>query len=156
MKTKNPIIEKSPNIAEVELTYKTKIKAKDRVRVTGSPESVDILRSVWSDKIEWIEEFVILLLNRNNQVLGWVKISQGGTSGTFTDPKIIFQYAINANASGVILSHNHPSGNLKPSQADRDITERIKNGGKLLDISILDHIIMTEDGYFSFADEGLL
>lgn len=147
---------KSNQLAEMELIYKTKVKAKDRIKVKSSGESASVLRSVWSDKIEWIEEFVLLLLNRNNQVLGWVKISTGGTSGTLVDPKVIFQFALNCNASGLILCHNHPSGNLKASDADIEMTKKIIQGGKLLDISILDHIILTEDSYYSFSDNGLL
>jgi len=148
------IITKSDQLAEVQVSYSTKIKAQDRKKITSSKESVDVLRSVWSDKIEYIEEVLILLLNRQNQVLGWCKISSGGTSSSVVDPKVIFQIALNANASAIILSHNHPSGNLKPSEADNQLTKRIKEGGKILEILLLDHVIITEDSYYSYADEG--
>ena len=111
---------------------------------------------MWSDHIELIEEFYILLLNRSNKVLGCTNISKGGVSGTVVDAKVIFAAALAANASSVILAHNHPSGNLKPSHADKEITQKLKGGGELLDIAVLDHLIITKDGYTSFADEGYL
>ena len=102
------------------------------------------------------EEFWILLLDRANQLIKPVSISQGGVSGTVSDPKIIFKHALEALASGVILVHNHPSGNLKPSQADLKLTKQLKEAGTLLEIPVLDHMIYTDSGYFSMADEGIL
>lgn len=95
-------------------------------------------------------------MNRSNNTIGYAKISQGGVAGTVVDVKIIAKYAIDTLASSVILAHNHPSGNTQPSRADKDITQKIKDSLKLFDISVLDHIILTEDEYFSFADEGLI
>lgn len=103
-----------------------------------------------------VEEFWVILLNRANLVLGCQKISQGGVSGTVADPKLIFHQAITQLASGIILAHNHPSGNLKPSQADLDLTRKLVTAGKLLELPILDHLIIAGDNYFSFADEGLM
>jgi DNA repair protein RadC len=102
------------------------------------------------------EEFWILHLNRANQVLAKEKIGQGGVSGTVADVRIILKSAINKLTSGLILAHNHPSGNLQPSNADKQLTEKIKNACRLLDISLLDHLIITNNSYFSFADNGLL
>jgi DNA repair protein RadC len=102
------------------------------------------------------EKFIILLLSRSNQILKKVDISLGGVSGTLVDPKLIFKAALQELASSIILCHNHPSGQKKPSQADIDITHKLINGAKLLDISILDHLIFCNNDYFSFADEGLL
>jgi DNA repair protein RadC len=102
------------------------------------------------------EEFYILLLNRANRIYGYYLLSQGGTSGTVVDPKLIFSIALKCNAHGIILAHNHPSGNTKPSEADIQITKKVKEGGKLLEIDVLDHIILTSDSYLSFADEGLM
>jgi DNA repair protein RadC len=102
------------------------------------------------------EEFWILLLNKSNRLIKKVKISQGGVAGTITDVRIILQFAINHLASAMILFHNHPSGNLKPSQADITITKRIIDAAKLLDISVLDHIIVTSNSYFSLADENMI
>jgi len=102
------------------------------------------------------EEFWILLLNRANLVIGKYEISKGGVSGTMADSKIIFKTAIDNLASSIILCHNHPSGNLKPSAADLKLTDKLKKAGQLMEIPVLDHIIVSENGYFSMADEGLI
>ena len=97
-----------------------------------------------------------MLRNRSNKVTGIFTVSQGGIAGTVADPKLIFACALKAAASGIILAHNHPSGALQPSQADIQLTKKLADGGKLLDIQVMDHLIMTSEEYFSFADEGLL
>lgn len=102
------------------------------------------------------EEFWILLLSRSNEVMKKVQISSGGVSGTVADPKIIFREALSQLSSAIILVHNHPSGNLNPSQADIALTKKIKEGGSYMDLPVLDHLIFTNNGYYSFADEGLL
>jgi DNA repair protein RadC len=102
------------------------------------------------------EEFWILLLNRANKVTSKHLISKGGQAGTVADPKIIFNTALENHAAYVILAHNHPSGNLKPSQADIDLTRKLRSAGAFLDIPVLDHLIVTDEGFFSFADEGLI
>ncbi|MEM9921563.1 MAG: DNA repair protein RadC [Bacteroidota bacterium] len=102
------------------------------------------------------EEFWILLLNRANRLIGKEQISAGGVSGTVVDGKMVFQKAIHQLASAIILCHNHPSGNLKPSRADIDITRKLKSGGQQLDVKVIDHLIVSSEGYFSFADEGIL
>ena len=135
------------NVTEVQLVYKTKIKASDRPKINKMEDAAEIFRNNWSrDKIEHIEEVKILLLNRSNKVLGIATISQGGVSGTVIDERIILQYAIKANASAVIMAHNHPSGNLEPSDADNKITNKIKNSLELMGLSLLDHIIITVEG----------
>ena len=142
-------------IAEIELVYKTKVKASQRPQVTSSKEVYQILLQCWDEnKIEFVEQFKVLLLNRAGRILGIYEVSSGGVSGTVADPKLIFSAALKANASSLILAHNHPSGNTKPSEADRQLTRKVKEGGKLLDISVLDHIIVTTEGYRSLADEG--
>ena len=98
----------------------------------------------------------MLLLNRANKVLGIVEISKGGTAGTVVDPKIVFAAAIKTNCSAIILAHNHPSGNLRPSDQDIRLTRKLKECGNLLEINVWDHLIITREGYLSFADEGLL
>lgn len=130
------------------------VKFSELPQVTSSRDAEEILRLLWSDTLTYKEEFEILLLNTANKVLGICKISEGGVAGTVVDLKIVFQTALNANASSIILAHNHPSGNLKPSEADRSLTKRITEGGKLLDIKVLDHLILTYQGYYSFSDEG--
>ncbi len=102
------------------------------------------------------EEFWVLFLNRANRVIGRQRISSGGVSGTVVDAKIIFKHALEMLASGIILCHNHPSGNLNPSSADLELTRKLRNGGKVLDINVMDHLIIAESGYYSFADEGAL
>jgi DNA repair protein RadC len=98
----------------------------------------------------------VILLNRAHRVLGIYELSTGGVTGTIADPKLVFTAALKANACSLVLSHNHPSGNLRPSKADEELTMKIKEAGKFLDIQVLDHLIVTSEGYFSFADEGLL
>ncbi len=144
------------NIAEVKISYSTKVKASERRSITCSRDADEMLRLLWDvNTIEYIESMKIILLNRANKVLGIANLSIGGTSGTVIDAKTVFQYALKANASSIILAHNHPSGNLKPSDQDLAITRKIKDGGKLLDISLLDHLIISAyDGYYSMADEG--
>jgi len=144
-------------IAEVDLIYKSKVKASERPGIKTSKDAWTILQNNWDvNKIDFIEQFKVILLNRANRVLGILKASSGGVTGTLVDPKVVFVAALKANACGIIISHNHPSGNLKPSLKDQQITAKLKNGAELLDISLLDHLIITSEGYLSFADEGLL
>ena len=110
----------------------------------------------WSDQIEYLEEFNILLLNQANRVLAFYNVSKGGRTGTVVDAKIVFTAALKLNAVGLIISHAHPSGNLRPSLADINLTKKLVEGMKLLDMTILDHLIVSPSGYFSFADEGKL
>jgi len=102
------------------------------------------------------EQFWVIMLNRANMVLKKVMVSQGGVSGTVADPKLIFKSALENLASAIILVHNHPSGNLKPSEADIALTRKVKSAGSLLEIPVLDHLIFTNNGYYSFADEGTI
>ena len=145
-------------IAEVSLVYRTKVKASDRPKVKCSLDAVKIFMDNWDvDTIEFFEEFKLLLMNRSNAVLGIFAVSKGGLSGTVTDVRLIYQAAIKANASGILVCHNHPSGNLNPSESDTKITQKIKEAGNLLDIQLVDHLIITTDGeYFSYADQGLI
>ncbi len=145
------------NVAEVELIYKSKVKASERPKISTSKDAAELLIGLWNEnKIDFVEQFKVLLLNRANRVLGIVDISSGGITGTVADPRLVLMAALKANAVGIIISHNHPSSSLKPSRADEELTQKIKNAGKFLDISLLDHVIVTSDGYYSFADEGLL
>lgn len=144
-------------VAEVKLIYNTKIKASERPKIESSKTAYDIFYANWNESIEHTESTYLLLLNQANRVLGISVLSIGGTTGCIVDPRIIFQLALKSSASNIILAHNHPSGNLKPSDADISITRKIKDGGKLLEINLLDHIILTAyDGYYSMADEGFI
>jgi len=141
------------NLAEITVNYSTKVKAADRPRVSCSRDAEQLLTKVFPS-LEHVEYFYIICLNRANQVLGFHQVSKGGISGTVTDVRVIFQVAIKSNSSGLILAHNHPSGNLQPSEADLKITRKIKEAGALLDVSVLDHIIIADEGYLSMADEN--
>jgi DNA repair protein RadC len=146
------------NIAEVCLIYKSKVKASDRKKISSSFDAHKIFMENWNpDTIEHVEEFKILLMNRSNSVLGIMDVSKGGISGCSVDIRVIFQAAIKANASGIIISHSHPSGNLNPSESDTKLTQKIKEAGNVMEIQLLDHLILTPDGeYFSYADQNLL
>lgn len=144
-------------VSEISVTYKPKFKASERPKIESSKDVYNILFQNWDmNKMELLEQFKILLLNRANKVLGIYEVSSGGIAGTVADPKLIFSAALKGCASSIILSHNHPSGNLKPSQADISLTQKLIKAGSFLDIAVLDHIIVTSEGYISFADEGLL
>ncbi|MBX2943193.1 MAG: JAB domain-containing protein [Cyclobacteriaceae bacterium] len=144
-------------VAEIQLSYKSNIKPSQRPKINSSRDAHTVLKETWDEtKIELVEQFKVMLTNRANKVLGIFEVSTGGISGTVADPKLIFAAAIKAAASGIILSHNHPSGNLQPSQADIDLTRKIREAGRFLEIQLLDHIIITTEGYYSFADEGLI
>ncbi|MBN1546859.1 MAG: JAB domain-containing protein [Syntrophaceae bacterium] len=142
-------------ICEITVNYSSKVKPSHRPKITGSRDVFDLVTPLWDD-LEYRESFAILLLNRANKVLGIANISSGGISGTVADPKIIFQHALKANASSIILLHNHPSGNTQPSEADVALTRKMKECGKFMDLPVLDHLIVTAEGYYSFADEGLM
>jgi len=142
-------------VAALELGRRRKeLESDEKPKITGSRDAYDILKADLLDMPH--EEFWILLLNRANRVVAKKQISQGGVAGTVADPKIIFKIALETLASGIILAHNHPSGNLTASQADIELTKKLKEGGKLLEICVLDHLILAGQKYFSFADEGML
>jgi DNA repair protein RadC len=144
-------------VAEVELIYKSKVKPSERPLVNSSSKCYQLLLQTWDEnKIDFVEQFKVLLLNRCNRVLGIYELSSGGITGTVADVRLVMTAALKANAVAVILSHNHPSGNLKPSRPDKELTAKIKEAGKYLDIQVLDHVIVTSEGYYSFADEGVL
>lgn len=143
------------NVSEMSINYKTKVKATDRTKIVTSKDAYELLKSTYQDgTIEHKEFFKILLLDNSHKVLGYNVVSEGGISETCVDVRIILQMAILCNASCIILAHNHPSGNLKPSQLDKSLTDSIIKAAKLLRIQVSDHIILSEDGYYSFGDEG--
>ena len=143
-------------VAEVKLSYRHTVQAADRPQVRSSREAADVLRANWSDDMELQESFNLLLLNRANRVIGLYTVSKGGLTGTVVDAKLVYAAAVKALACSIILAHNHPSGNLRPSQADIDLTHKLTEAGKVLDIAVIDHIILGQDSYYSFADEGRL
>ena len=144
-------------IAEISVRYSRKISDLDRVQITDSNDAVDVLRSKWKkNRIQYQEEFKVILLDRSNRVLGIHNAAMGGQSGCVVDPKVIFGVPLKACAAAILISHNHPSGNTKPSSADHTITQKLKAAGQLLDIPVIDHVILTKSDYFSFADNGVL
>jgi len=143
------------NCPEIELKLKRgEVK---KMQIKSSKDSFEAFKLFYDqDTIELTESFIALFLNRANNTLGWLKVSQGGMTGTVVDIRIILGTALKIAAQSIILSHNHPSGNLQPSEADISLTKKIKEAAIFMDISILDHIIYTESGFYSFADEGLM
>jgi DNA repair protein RadC len=126
----------------------------DRFKITSSEKAFQLLAPDLQELTH--EEFYVLYLNKGNHVLQKKQISIGGLSGTIADGKVIYRYALELNATGIILAHNHPSGRLEPSEEDRRVTKNLKAFGKLIDIEVLDHLIISEKGFFSFAEEGLM
>lgn len=141
--------------SEVQISYSNKVPSRDRVKVKGSRDAEQAFRTVWPS-ITHIEYCYILLMNRQNQVLGFHQLSKGGITGSIIDVRVVFQLALKAAATSIIIAHNHPSGNLDASEADKRITLQLKQEGTILDIPVLDHIILTEESYYSMADYGLL
>ncbi|MFZ0598824.1 MAG: JAB domain-containing protein [Flavobacterium sp.] len=144
-------------VSEIELIYKTKVKASERPQIKSSRDAYRLVVDAWDPcKIELFEQFKILLLNQACRVLGIYEISSGGITGTVVDLRLIFSAALKASATSLIMIHNHPSGNLTASEADKQITRKVREAGKLLDISLLDSMIITPESYYSFADDGAL
>ena len=148
-------VKASTILACTELAKRIRQEERGKVElISSSKDAYHLFSPHLENKV--YEEFWILMLNRRNQVIKPYRISEGGISGTLADPKKIFKAALDHHASGIILCHNHPSGNLKPSRADLRLTARIKEGASQLDIQLLDHLIIAWEGYYSFADEGVL
>lgn len=142
-------------VGEVELTYKPKFKSLHKI-VSSEDAYKYLLPTYKEGTIFYKEYFKVLFLNQANQVLGYTLISEGGITDTTVDVRIILQAALLTNSVALILAHNHPSGNLKPSRQDMDITKQVKEAARLMRISVIDHLILTNAGYYSFADEGEL
>jgi DNA repair protein RadC len=141
--------------AALELGRRRKLaEVPDVPQIRSSKDVADIFQPILADLAH--EEFWILFLNRSNRVINRMKLSQGGVSGTVTDVRIVMKRAIEYLASGIIVCHNHPSGNLNPSESDTKITQKIKEAGNLMDIQLLDHLIISDKDYYSFADNGLI
>jgi len=145
-------------VNEISIEYQGNFKMKEAPKINSSVSAVELLFDRWDkDRIGLQECFKVLLLNNSNKVKGIFEVSSGGITGTLVDVRILFAVILKSLTTSVILCHNHPSGNLKPSEADKRLTQKIKNAGDFLDIKLLDHLIITPDGdYFSFADEGIL
>lgn len=151
VKTQKPV----NKVAEIRVTYNTKNTPK--IKIKSGADAFEALLNAWDlEIIELQEEFKVLMLNRANEVLGIYPLSKGGITGTVVDIRLIFAVALKCNATGIILCHNHPSGNLKPSEADITLTKNIKKCAEFLDIALIDHLIVTKNGFYSFSNEGNL
>jgi DNA repair protein RadC len=142
-------------VNEVELIYRTRY-AGERPMVSTSASADLLLRPHLEPIMETYEVFYVLMLDRGNRAKSIYKASQGGLHGTVADPKLIFAAALKCLASGIVLCHNHPSGQLRPSEEDIRLTRKLVEGGRLLDIVVQDHLILTRSGYYSFADNGMM
>ncbi len=155
----NLSLEMLNNVSEVELVYKRKVNVKvsERPLITGSKDCYEIFLKYWDgNKIDLLEEFKVLFLNRSNRVMQLMSVSSGGITGTVADLRLILAAALKLGTCNLVLCHNHPSGSLKPSRADEELTLKIKQAAAYHDIRVVDHIIITSEGYLSFAEEGLL
>ena len=142
-------------IAEITVSYKPVISP--HIEIKDSVSAATLFRTLISSAtISLREEAVCLYLNRANRVLGWYRVSFGGITGTVVDIRLILGVALKTVSCGLVLCHNHPSGNPKPSEADQALTRKLREAAGLMDIKVLDHLIVTDEGYFSFADEGIL
>lgn len=153
------MVEEAPvkyGLREIEISYKPAKMQWNPEKIGSSIDARKIMNSYFTEFMEYREAFYCLYLNRQNKPIGIYQVSVGGVSGTMVDPKIMMQVALKSHASGIIMAHNHPSGNLQPSQADINLTRKIKGCCELLEITLLDHIILTEESFYSFADEGKL
>jgi DNA repair protein RadC len=143
------------SVAEVALVYRSKIRPSERLQVICSRQMASIFRSVWSaDNIELLEECKVMYLNKGNRVLAIYPLSQGGISSTVVDIKLIMVGALRLNATQICICHNHPSGTVRPSEADRSLTVKIQAASVFMDIRLIDHIIITKDSYYSMSDQG--
>lgn len=140
-------------ISEIELHYKNRSSSK--IKVTSSQSAYQMFKENWNpNTIDLQEEFKVLLLDRGNKILGLFNLSKGGIAGTVVDVKLLMVVALKSKASAIILAHNHPSGNMKPSAQDKNITKKIMSACKFLDIDLLDHLILSNNNYYSFKDEN--
>lgn len=142
---------------KITLSFDKKIKKSELIKITQAKDAYEVFKEIFNkDTFDWIEEIIILCLNKANKVVGFYKVSSGGISGTVCDPKVVFTIALNCGATGIILAHNHPSGLLKPSEADIRLTNKIKEGATILEMVLIDHLILNDEKFYSFAEEGLL
>ncbi|MGE9310867.1 JAB domain-containing protein [Niabella sp. CJ426] len=145
------------NICEISISYEPKIKRSQLPTVKTSKDCYQLLMESWNPKrINLMEDFKVLYMNRASRVLGIHHLSSGSIAGTVVDIRLIFATALKCLATKIIVCHNHPSGNLSPSNADISITQNIAEAGRFLQIELLDHLIISEDGYFSFSDKGYI
>lgn len=150
------IIEKCPYAAEVQLRYELLNPVAFYPQITGSADVYELAKPMFANVMEHREAMLVFFLSRSNRIVNWMLLSLGGIAGTVTDIRVILQAALLSNASNFIMLHNHPSGNPEPSDSDVKLTKEYAEAGRLLSIPLLDHIVVTRDGYTSLADNGLM
>ncbi len=147
---------KSNRPPRLRIVYSRKNKGKELITVKNSLDAYAVFKNIWSSQMETREEMYILYLNNANHVLGYYILSVGGITGTVADLRLIFSVALESLSTSIVMAHNHPTGNLKPSNSDIILTENIKDAGKMMSVPLIDHLIISSTEYFSFADEGKL
>src|SRR3954471_11097414 len=149
--------ERSPKMSEIKAVYRSKTRTKERKQIRGAENAVEYLREIWNKgTLELTEDFVMVCLNNSHQAIGWVKVSSGGFDATNVDPRVVFSLALQVGASALFFAHNHPSGLVEPSPQDKSVTARLAAAGSLLNIQVLDHIILSRESAYSFAEHGLM
>ena len=144
-----------PQVAEISVSYKPNNQTKPVIKC--AKDAYDVFKGFFSgDTISLQESFAVMYMNRANKVIGIYLVSKGGITGTVADTRLILGVALKTAATGMMLCHNHPSGNVRPSQQDQELTYKIKEAGRYMDIAVLDHLIITDERYLSFADEGMM
>ena len=140
-----------------QITLKLKKGETLNCKITASIDAANLFRKIWDvDSLPVYESVIAIFLNRQNNTIGWLKVSQGGLTGSVIDVRLILATALNCLASGIIMCHNHPSGNLQPSEQDVAMTKKLKQSGEIMDIIVLDHLILTEESYFSMTENGII
>lgn len=146
-----------PQLAEIQVNYIPFIKPECQPKISSSAEAFEVLKAFYPKETVYVQEsFIVLYLNRANRVLGGYRMSMGGLTGTIVDIRLLLSVALKTLSTGLILSHNHPSGSLMPSKADEELTKQIKEACRVMELKLLDHLVVTEENYFSFSDEGIL
>lgn len=159
LRYRSPLISNHGKIPEIKikLSFDKDLKPSQLRQIRSTDDAAATFREVFdADRFEWTEEFVMLCLNRRNGVVGFYKVASGGIDRCSVDPRVILTVALNCGATQILIAHNHPSGSTKPSKSDEVMTAKIKTACDYLDIKLLDHIILTTDSFYSFADEGLI
>jgi DNA repair protein RadC len=142
---------------KIAVSWDKELPTSELIKIGSSKDAANAFRTIFNkDTFCWQEEALILCVNNSNKIMGFFKLSSGGMTGTLIDVRMVFTVALKTLATGIILAHNHPSGSLIASESDKQITRKLKQAGEFLDIKVLDHIILTDIDYLSFADEGIL
>ena len=141
----------------VNVSFDKNVKPSELYKISSSHDAFDLFKKVFNaDTFYWNEEFILLCLNNSNRVIAYYKLSSGGITGTVVDVRMIYTMALKVSAVGIMIAHNHPSGAGTPSESDKQITRKLKTAGESLDIKVLDHLILYDENYFSFSDNGIL